>query len=39
MVKAKLRLVALVGDDSYFYLEKSEDERTRKILKGDLVRL
>ena len=34
MVKSKLRLVALVGDDSYFYLEKSEDERARKILKA-----
>jgi len=34
MVKSKLRLVALVGDDSYFYLERSEDERARKILKA-----
>jgi hypothetical protein len=32
MGKTRLRLVALVGNDSYFYLEKSEDERARKIL-------
>jgi len=34
MGKARLRLVALVNDDSYFYLEKSEDKRARKILKA-----
>jgi len=34
MGKSRLRLVSLVDDDSYFYLEKSEDRRARKILKA-----
>jgi hypothetical protein len=34
MGKARLRLESLVDNESYFYLEKSEDRRARKILKA-----